>query len=352
MLMTACGFLARDLHAISLCGGALSFVKSSVFAKALSETPFKQDYWAKHWRRNLDDFYDKQGFLVSPLSAKKSSLFALRQSPLIFYGMKNRALLEKKPSVAIVGSRKASEAAIKYTKKLAAYCASLNINVVSGGAQGIDAAAHEGALAALGSTSIISGTVCSLAKTPLASLIKDEENALLLHPFGPFMPQSASFFVLRNQFVVALAAVLIVVEGRENSGTLHSARFAREQKVPVFAVPGALHEPGSFAPNWLIAKGHAKALVDFEQITSELKLERASPAKIKEKLRETQEIKVEIAPNEPLLRLIFENAKSLTIDEMMALSGKSFAELQSELFNYELEGRIMKRGAQFVLREN
>ncbi len=302
----------------------------------------------------MDQLHDSGGFLVSPISRARSRLFRCKEAPLIFFGRHKPELLDQTPTVAIVGSRRASPDALSLTKKFAGILARNKINVVSWGAIGIDQAAHLGALEQQGTSIVVSGLVCGVDQKRASCFERFTERLLMLYPFGPFAPQQKFMFVERNRNVASLADRVVVIQGKRGSGTLHTASFAKQLKIPIFALPGAFSDPLSFsAPNHLLAIGDAHILTDFEQFAESLMTKAAKPIK-----RATTEIKEHTEKNQAktelpyILQVMHAHNNTLNFDELMRLTGCSFAVLQRELLNYELAGRITKRGAQFVLTGN
>jgi DNA processing protein len=150
--------------------------------------------------------------------------------------------LPRAPAVAIVGTRKATPQAVAFTKKLAASVAEAGIVVVSGGALGIDTAAHRGALSAKGITVVVAPAGL-LAPYPrqnraLFASILDAGGAYLSLVPDAAAARTAAFFA-RNACLAALSEVLVVVEAPYRSGSRNAARWARKLGRPVLAVPSA-----------------------------------------------------------------------------------------------------------------
>ncbi len=154
--------------------------------------------------------------------------------------------------MAMVGARAASGQGMRAAERIAAELSAEGIGVVSGGALGIDAAAHRGVVRASGYTLSIMG--CGLdAPYPIRNrqLFADilDAGGGLLSPFEDGCPPIRKNFVARNRIVAALAEMTIVVEAQPRSGSLHTARFAGRLGRKVAAIPGS---PGCEA---LIARG-------------------------------------------------------------------------------------------------
>ena len=160
-------------------------------------------------------------------------------------------------ALAIVGARKGSHAGRAFTRQLSGDLAALGFTIVSGLARGIDADAHEGALAAAGRTWAILG--CGIDRTyppehlKLRQRIEQQGAVLSEFPMGT-SPQSYHF-PQRNRVISGLSLGVIVTEATSKSGSLITARMALEQNREVFAVPGNVTHPLSHGPNRLIKQG-------------------------------------------------------------------------------------------------
>lgn len=161
--------------------------------------------------------------------------------------------------VAIVGARACSPSGAEIARSIARGLARAGFAVVSGAARGIDAAAHEGSLAGEAPTVAVlgSGIDVPYPRGSAALLERIAETGTVVSEYPPGVPAMAFRFPARNRIVVALARALIVVEGEAGSGSLISAEHALDLGRDVFAVPGAVTNPLSVAPNALIRDGAA-----------------------------------------------------------------------------------------------
>lgn len=340
LLLSAMGFSMSDWPTILRLGGTEKLLSSDLIKPLLNMLLINS-------RESLDNFFAHDGFIFSHLS-HSSKLFQCAKSPLAYMGRFNKKLLDEELMISVVGSRSASAYGLNQAKKLSSALAEQNITVVSGGAMGIDQAAHMASLNAGGCTIAISGVACDFNHLdPCAKLfIKTSEQALVIYPFGPFLPQGKFMFVERNRYVAAIAKALVVVEGRQGSGTLHTANYAKKENVPLFAIPGSVENPLAFAPNFLLWQGHAKAVVDFQQFAASWVVK---PAKSAKNIKIVPKKLTVEKPLPALLQVIKAHESSLGFDELLKITGKTYAQLQQELFEHELSGLIKKRGAQFVL---
>jgi DNA processing protein len=170
------------------------------------------------------------------------------------------ALLE--PGIAVVGSRAATAYGRECARRFAQAFARAGLAVTSGLALGIDGAAHTAALDAGGRTLAVLAcgpeTVYPTRHRGLADGIRSR--GALVTEFPPGTPPRAAHFPLRNRVISALSAAVLVVEARERSGSLVTARHAADQSVEVWAVPGPIDAPTSAGTNRLIADGCGVAL--------------------------------------------------------------------------------------------
>jgi len=161
-------------------------------------------------------------------------------------------------AVAIVGSRLADGYGLEIAARFARHLAAAGVVVVSGMARGIDAAAHEGALAApLGRTVAVLGCGMGVDYPPgqarLAAAIA--ARGALVSEFPCRTPARPWCFPVRNRTIAALAAVTLVVQATPRSGSLDTARHARDLGRPVYAVPGPVFSPLSWGPHSLLRRG-------------------------------------------------------------------------------------------------
>jgi DNA processing protein len=187
-------------------------------------------------------------------------------------GLFLKGTLPAGPTLAIVGARACTRAAARLAYALAAAAAAAGRTVVSGGALGVDAAAHEGALAAGGRTVAVLGSGLDRPyPTRHAGLFERvARTGALVTPFPPGVEPRRENFPRRNGVVAALADHVLVVEARVRSGALLTARDARGLGRPLGATPG------STGCDRLIASG-ARPVASPEELTAWLKGEPARP---------------------------------------------------------------------------
>jgi len=175
------------------------------------------------------------------------------------------------PSLAIVGSRNPTAGGIRNAESFSAHLASRGFSIVSGLAQGIDAAAHRGALGAGGTTVAFLGTgidrVYPAANRQLAHDIAAQ--GALATEYAPGTPPERWHFPERNRLISGLSLGTLVVEAARRSGSLITARLAAEQGREVFALPGSIHNALARGCHRLIREG-AKLVETADDILEEL----------------------------------------------------------------------------------
>ena len=189
-----------------------------------------------------------------------SGLLALPAPPAVLHvagGLRRLLELVSGDPVAIVGSRRPTDYGREVAHSLGRRLAVAGITVISGMATGVDSAAHAGALEVGGSTvAVLPGSAdrpYPAARRGLRRQIVADGAAV--SELGAGASVRRWMFLARNRIIAGLAAMSVVVEAGEYSGSLVTARVAREIGRPVGAVPGRLTTPQAAGPNALLAAG-------------------------------------------------------------------------------------------------
>jgi DNA processing protein len=175
-------------------------------------------------------------------------------APPALIAIGNAALLAR-PSVALVGARNASAAAVRFARQLAFDLAALDYVVVSGLARGVDTAAHQGALDG-GTIGVVAGGIDIFYPPENEALQRSmARRGLVLSEQPPGTEPHARHFPSRNRIIAGLSQGTVVVEAAPRSGSLITARLAADYGREVMAVPGSPLDPRAQGCNLLIREG-------------------------------------------------------------------------------------------------
>lgn len=232
-------------------------------------------------------------------------------------------------TVAIVGTRRMTAYGERVARELAGACAGAGLVVVSGLAQGIDSAAHRGALDAGGRTVAVLGEGIALflatvrgRRRPLVPRVR--ANGALVSQYEPSFRAQPWTFVRRNATIAALAEAVVVIEAGERSGALITAQDARRLGRPLFAIPGPIGSAASVGTNTLIASGEARALV--------------SPNVLLDLLGVFAREAIG-SPTDPVLEALAPGP--LDFDSLARRSGRGRAATETALARHLLDGRVV-----------
>ena len=246
-------------------------------------------------------------------------------------------------AVAIVGTRRADPEALDFTTELARQLAEAGCVVVSGGALGIDAAAHRGALLGAGRTVAVlaSGLVTPYPPSHGPLFEKISEDGALVTEAPDAAVVEGFRFLHRNRLIAALARATIVVQAPKRSGTLSTAAFAQKLGRPLWVVPSAPWSRRSEGGLGLL-RGDARICTSAEDVLSVI-----AP--------ESREVRCRSAPSRPNtnnIGKIDDTARSAldalggqgrTLDELCGVTGWSAPKALSVLTGLEMEGWIEGR---------
>lgn len=204
-------------------------------------------------------------------AAYPAALLATPDPPVLLHARGDPTALNAPRTLAIVGSRNPTAQGAENARAFAQALAAEGVCIASGLAAGIDAAAHEGALAAGGLTVAVVGTgldrVYPARHRTLAQRIA--ASGCLLSEYLLGTPPLAPHFPRRNRIIAGLAQGTLVVEASLGSGSLITAELATQMGREVFAIPGSIHSPQSRGCHALIRQG-AKLVETVAHIHEEL----------------------------------------------------------------------------------
>lgn len=322
----------------------------------------------------------RMGWMLTPEDERyPEPLRQIFSPPLVLYGKGELPSFDEEdiPAIGIVGTRRSTTYGVRATAALAAGLAAVGCPIISGGARGIDRAAHEGALYASGRTVIVQA--CGLnVEYPFQNrdLRRDvlENGGAIVTEFLPDTRALSGNFHIRNRLISGLSRGLCVVEAPAISGALITARTAREQGRDVFVVPGRVTEEQNDGSHTLIREGAilvtrpSQILQEYPSLSDERVLKSAdrgqaayhewrergsrTPTKIvsestAESVSTPEEVCGEPAPcptyASPAAQAVYAalvGEKPLTMDELSIKIGLTSAEMFSALTELELYGCV------------
>lgn len=212
------------------------------------------------------------------------------EAPAVLFARGDLRLIDDRARVAVIGTRRCTQYGREVAAELGSDLATLGITVVSGLAAGIDAAAHEGALAGSGCHDQDQAVEPVARPVPVGVVGSGLDNVypranarlwervathgLLLSEAPPGAPPEAWRFPARNRIIAALAHVLVIVESHASGGSMHTMHAARDRGREILAVPGAIRSPASAGTNHLLGDGAAPCRDVLDVVTA---LNRARP---------------------------------------------------------------------------
>ena len=199
-------------------------------------------------------------------------LLTLPDPPILFYGKGDPSILSMYPKLTVVGTRRATPdgmtASLQFSRELAAG----GVVIVSGMAEGIDGAAHSGALRARGKTVALLGCGIDVPYPASNLTLKDEvgEKGLLLSEFPLGTAAFRTNFPYRNRVLSALSDGTLVVEAGRKSGALITAHGALDEGKSVYALPWSVDHIAGMGGNELIRSGGAQMVLSATEILKDL----------------------------------------------------------------------------------
>lgn len=248
--------------------------------------------------------------------------------------------------VGIVGTRHPSERGKLFTAKLAVDLARAGITVVSGMAEGIDSAAHTGAIEAGGKTIAIWGTSLDIIYPPLNKKLAEriKTQGAVYSEYFPATNPDKGLFPERNRIISGMSEAIIVVEAGTRSGALITAELALEQGRELFAVPGPPDVITSIGTNQLIKAG-ARLLTSVKDLFDELPRLAGAVS-----VRRFQAMPDLTDMERKMVDLLGEGP--VQIDQLSRTTNTSVPELLEYLLALELKGVVQElSGKRFILSE-
>ena len=233
-----------------------------------------------------------------------------------------------RPAVAVVGARSATRDGLLMAQRISGELAQQGMVVVSGLARGIDSAAHAAALDAGGTTIAVLGTGIDVIYPPENADLHERiaTHGLIVTEFAPGAFAKPAHFPQRNRIISGLSKGVVVVEAREKSGSLITARLAAEQGRDVMVVPGPAGTGQNRGGHALLRDG-AKLVESAVDILQELGLP-CDAGSAPERLQ----------------------TAAFTVDEVAVELGVSAGEALARLLEWELIGKVQRIGSGRFIR--
>ena len=267
--------------------------------------------------------------------------------PAVLYCVGQAEVLND-PSVAVVGTRRASPYGRIVAEKLAEDLALREMVVVSGLARGIDSAAHRGALRAGKTIAVLGSGLENIYPRENRKLFKSiTKQGAVISEFPLDSPPLGLHFPIRNRIISGLSLALVVVEAARKSGSLISARLALEYNREVMAVPGNVTSELSKGTNWLLKSG-AKPVETWQDVIEEF------PSPLREKVLSKKEEKkkssVSLSREENELFALLKPDSLTHIDEILEKTNFSVSEVLSIMLSLELKGIVFQSPGKYFQR--
>lgn len=250
-------FWANQIANLGACQVYHKIIKESIYSRISDYQEVKEKLVKLNHLDLIAELRKSDAQFISPADLDwPSNLMDLSAPPIGLVMMGNRDLLANlERSISIVGSRRPTSYGLAVSHKLAADSAAAKVVVISGGAYGIDTAAHKGAVGAGGSSvAILAGGFNHIYPSENKKLFSQITNkGLLIAEVMPTVKSQPNRFLIRNRLIAALSKATVVVEAEFVSGSIRTARDAAEIFRPVFAIPGQISSPLSAGCHRLIA---------------------------------------------------------------------------------------------------
>jgi DNA processing protein len=250
-----------------------------------------------------------------------------------------------RPMIAIVGSRNASGAGLKFAQSLARDLADAGFVIISGLARGIDQAAHRASLTG-GTVAVLAGgqdRIYPPEHEDLLFSLLETGAAISEMPLG--YVARAHDFPRRNRLISGASLGVVVVEAAQRSGSLITARMAAEQGREVFAVPGSPLDPRAAGTNDLIKQG-ATLATEAADIVNAVQPIMARPLALEEPDDEYSEADPDAGERARIVALL--GPTPVLLDDLIRMAGSSPAIVRTVLLELELAGRLERHGGGMV----
>lgn len=295
--------------------------------------------WVSLEKKYADYIPNGSEFIAITDSVYPDRLKNIPDPPPYLYLSGDAGILES-PCLALVGSRKPSDYGLRVAKDIAGQLASTGVTIISGLAQGIDSAAHEGALNSGGNTAAVFGCGLDVIYPPGNRKLADRirEKGCLISEFPRGTKPEPFNFPFRNRIISGLSDGVLVVEAKVQSGALITANLALEQGRDVLAIPGNIDNKLSDGPNNLLRNG-AIPVLTANDIFDNFGWHMPS--------RQKELKKPDLFGDEKEI-YGYLSVKPIHLDELARKTGLDPGRMAEVLLNLELKGFIMRKPGNYL----
>jgi len=284
--------------------------------------------------------------VASGEAAYPPRLATLEDAPPLL-GVRGQPDVMLRPMIAIVGSRNASGAGLKFAGQLARDLGDAGFVVISGLARGIDQAAHRATIAS-GTVAVLAGghdRIYPAEHADLLAALLDQGGAISEMRLG-HVPR-AHDFPRRNRLISGASLGVVVIEAAHRSGSLITARMAAEQGREVFAVPGSPLDPRAAGTNDLIKQG-AALVTEASDVINAIQPIMDRPVVLEAREGDDEPLDFDTDPGvrERIVTLL--GPSPVSLDDLIRMSGLSPAIVRTVLLELELAGRLERHGGGLV----
>ena len=299
--------------------------------------------------REIDNIYKANAKFITALDNDyPQKLFDLKNPPVGLYIKGSENLNLEMPSAAIVGTRKSSLYGQNIASGIAKALSSVGLNIISGGAKGIDAAAHRACLDIGGKTIAVFGTgINKIYPAEHKDLFERIcENGVVISEYPTQSGGEAWRFPERNRIIAALSGRVVIIESSLTGGAMHTAQIAIDLNREIWSVPGKITDDNSTGTNKLIQDG-AKILCNIDdfvkglaELRGQINLNFEDFASIPE-----QNNAPDLSDDEKIIYNTLQKNSNITLDSLLEFTGLDLAVLQSGLLTLSAFGLVNNSGA-------
>ena len=285
--------------------------------------------------------------LVTPGEAAYPTRLATLDDAPPLLGVRGATDTLMRPMIAIVGSRNASGAGLKFASQLARDLGEAGFLVISGLARGIDQAAHRATIAS-GTVAVLAGghdRIYPAEHEDLLAALLEQGGAISEMPLG-HVPRARDF-PRRNRLISGASLGVVVIEAAHRSGSLITARMAAEQGREVFAVPGSPLDPRAAGTNDLIKQG-ATLTTEAADVINAVAPIMERPIMLGAREGDGEPLDFDAGANERTRITDLLGPSPVSLDDLIRMSGASPATVRTVLLELELAGRLERHGGGLV----